>query len=103
MTKKNNLHDKVREMAKSQMFEVSPSVIKDFEEFFEEHLKRIAKLNKIDVTGIEPQVYPDETFRTYLRPDVVNNDTHISRENLLSNAPRTKYDEVAIPRAVKDD
>tara|TARA_B100000780_G_C20840057_1_gene333831 strand:+ start:186 stop:476 length:291 start_codon:yes stop_codon:yes gene_type:complete len=66
---------------------------------FEKILGFVARLDKIDTSGVEPLVYMSEE-RNILREDHVGN--QVSQKAALKNAPAKDSDYIRVPKVIKN-
>lgn len=88
--------EKVRQVAKSIMFDIDDKVLDSLTEFFEEHLKAIDDLKSIDTEGVLPMTRIDNTPISFLREDTP--EKALDKEKLLSNAGETFKGYVVVPK-----
>ena len=65
---------------------------------FEKILDFVARLDKIDTTGVEPLVYMSQE-RNILREDKIKN--QVSKIEALKNAPAKDSDYIRVPKVIK--
>lgn len=88
--------EKVREVAKSIMFDIDDTVLESLTQFFEEHLKDLENLKSIDTESVEPMTRIDNSPISFLRDDVETES--LAKEKLLANAKSTQHGYVCIPK-----
>lgn len=86
-------------LQKDLMIQLSESELKTIKEKSENFKYHLTLLDKIDVTGIEPMTYPNESLRTSLREDEVSH--VISQEEAFKNAPKTNSDYIQIVQVIE--
>lgn len=93
--------EEIKKVATSLLFDVTDEVLKDFEEFFEQHLKDLKALEKIDTTGVKPMSFIDETPKTFMRDDVPGES--LEKEKLLNNATNKNGDFIILSKVVDSE
>lgn len=93
--------EEIKKIASSLLFDVTEEVLKDFEEFFEQHLQDLKAFEKIDTTGVKPMSFIDETPKTFMRDDVPGKS--LEKEKLLNNATNKNDDFVILSKVVDSE
>ena len=71
---------------------------KMFQEQLEQVLGHVRKINKLDLSGVEP-TYHTQTMTNVFRKDVSR--PGLDREAVLSNAPAEANDQFSVPKIVE--
>ena len=91
----NELVDRLAELSKLEFEEKDKEVVK---KDLQKILDLVAKLEEINVDGIEPLIYLSDEVNV-LRKDVVK-DT-VTKEEALLNAPQRDSDYFKVPKVIK--
>ena len=86
-------------LANRVMFNLSDQECEELQGEFEDYLKQLDLLNKIDTENVEEMVYPFDTPTFYIRKDEVSH--VLSTEDALKNAPHVSENYVVVPKVVK--
>lgn len=89
----------LKKLANNVMFDLNDEELDELSNDFEDYIKQIDLLDKIDTEGVEEMVYPFETPTTYLRDDET---VHVlSAQQALANAPKLSQGYIVVPKVVK--
>ena len=88
------LVDKIATLAKLRFDDAAKeNIIRDLGDI----LSFVEKLNEVDTTGVEPQIYMIDEVNVFRRDEVKQ---VITREEALSNAPLHDSDYIKVPKVI---
>ena len=88
----------VAKVCKLAHFELSPSEMTELQPQLEEVLRYVAKLDALDLEGVEPTLY-GHSGQNVFREDV--NEPGLDCETVLANAPAHIGSEIKVPKIVE--
>ena len=93
--------NRLKEISGSLKFEVNNEVVSQIESIYIELEKNISKLKKINTDGVVPMTRVNNNPINFLREDIIG--SHLPKEVILKNAPKTLGDFVAVNNEVSND
>ena len=90
--------DEIRHLAHLSRLEFSEEEMKDMQGDLDKILGFVAKIDELDLEGVEPLIYLSEA-RNVLRPD--ESKSLISKDEALKNAPDKDTDYFRVPKVLK--
>ncbi len=88
--------EKVRQVAKSIMFNIDDSVLDELTEFFIKHLEELENLKSVNTDAVLPMTRIDNAPISFLREDIDGDS--LAKDKLLANAGQTHLGYVAISK-----
>ncbi len=92
--------DEVRHVAKLARLRLTNQELEQYRSQLSAVLEHIAKLNELDVTGVEPMAHPSDATNR-LDEDVVGESMPV--EQLLAIAPAVEGQFLAVPKVLGED
>lgn len=91
--------DQIRHVAKLSRLELDQEKVREYSKQLGSILEHIAKLNELDVDGVEPMAHP-LPLTNRLAEDIPS--TPMPVEDLLMNAPEVEGEYLAVPKVLDE-
>lgn len=99
---KDKFSEKLKSQATLLKFEISSDVFASLEEAYDFVSNEIEVLKSVDTTNVKPMTRIDDTPIIFdMREDI--EEEALSKDAILSNAPKTQGNFIVVPKGVKND